>query len=414
MLFRFPENLDEEQRAAHAQFVLKFQQFTGPIMAKGLEDTAFYIYNRLAALNEVGGDPHFFGLRVEGFHQHNLRRQRDWPSSLLATSTHDTKRSEDVRARMLAISEIPQLWGRSLQKWRTANRRFKKEIDEAEAPDAGEEYLLYQTLLGTWPVDVDGVAAPSVSKEFVSRIQGYMAKALKEAKLNTSWIQPNENWDNAMVEFVARILEAGPPNKFLPAFLPVAQEIARLGAINSLAQITIKFTAPGVPDVYQGTELWDDSLVDPDNRRAVDYGRRREMLRQIENVPPRDLMRCWADGRIKLGLTQRLLHLRRDKAELFREGNYEAINFGGAFADCAIGFVRRHGERAIVVIVPRLSLRVGFPPVGERWQDTHAILPSGLSGLRDIFSDREVRAENSQLKLSEAMSQLPFAVFGNS
>ncbi|PYK72736.1 MAG: malto-oligosyltrehalose synthase, partial [Verrucomicrobia bacterium] len=292
LLFRFPENLDEEQRAAHAQFVLKFQQFTGPIMAKGLEDTAFYIYNRLAALNEVGGDPHFFGLRVEGFHQHNLRRQRDWPSSLLATSTHDTKRSEDVRARMLAISEIPQLWGRSLQKWRTANRRFKKEIDEAEAPDAGEEYLLYQTLLGTWPVDVDGVAAPSVSKEFVSRIQGYMAKALKEAKLNTSWIQPNENWDNAMVEFVARILEAGPRNKFLPAFLPVAQEIARLGAINSLAQITIKFTAPGVPDVYQGTELWDDSLVDPDNRRAVDYGRRREMLRQIENVPPRDLMRC--------------------------------------------------------------------------------------------------------------------------
>ena len=193
----------------------------------------------------------------------------------------------------------------------------------------------------------------------------------------------------------------------------MAQEIARLGAINSLAQITIKFTAPGVPDVYQGTELWDDSLVDPDNRRGVDYARRREMLRQVENVPPGDLMRCWADGRIKLGLTQRLLHLRRDKAELFREGNYEAINFGGAFADCAIGFVRRHGERAIVVIVPRLSLRVGFPPVGERWQDTHAILPSGLSGLRDIFSDREVRAENSQLKLSEAMSQLPFAVFCN-
>src|SRR5213076_1872973 len=163
LLFRFPENLDEEQRAAHAQFVLKFQQFTGPIMAKGLEDTAFYIYNRLAALNEVGGEPHFFGLSVEAFHQHNLRRQRNWPDSLLATSTHDTKRSEDVRARMLAISEIPQLWGRSLQKWRTANRRFKKQIDEAEAPDADEEYLLYQTLLGAWPINVDGVPAASVS-----------------------------------------------------------------------------------------------------------------------------------------------------------------------------------------------------------------------------------------------------------
>jgi (1->4)-alpha-D-glucan 1-alpha-D-glucosylmutase len=414
LLFRFPENVDEEQRAAHAQFVLKFQQFTGPIMAKGLEDTVFYIYNRLAALNEVGGEPHFFGLKVEAFHQRNLRRQRDWPDSLVATSTHDTKRSEDVRARMLAISEIPQLWGRSLQKWRTANRRFKKQIDEAEAPDADEEYLLYQTLLGAWPINVDGVPAASVSTEFVSRIQGYMAKALKEAKLNTSWIQPNENWDNAMGDFVARILEKSPRNKFLPAFLPVAEEIARLGAINSLAQITIKFTAPGVPDVYQGTELWDDSLVDPDNRRPVDYARRRKMLKQVEHVPPSDLMRCWANGRIKLRLTHRLLHLRRDNAELFREGTYEAINFGGAFADCAIGFVRRHQDRAIVVMVPRLSSRVGFPPVGESWQDTHANLASGPSGLRDVFSDREVRAENSQLKLSEAMLQLPFAVFTNS
>jgi (1->4)-alpha-D-glucan 1-alpha-D-glucosylmutase len=411
LLFRFPENLDEEQRATHAEFVLKFQQFTGPIMAKGLEDTVFYIYNRLAALNEVGGEPHFFGLSVDDFHQRNQRRQRDWPDSLLATSTHDTKRSEDVRARMLAISEIPQLWGRSLQKWRTANRRFKKEVEEAEAPDAGEEYLLYQTLLGTWPVSVDGVPAASVSKEFVSRIQGYMAKALKEAKLNTSWIQPNENWDNAMMDFVAGILEAGPRNKFLPAFLPVVEEIARLGAVNSLSQITIKFTAPGVSDVYQGTELWDDSLVDPDNRRPVDYAKRREMLRQVENVPPGDLMRCWADGRIKLRLTQRLLHLRRDNAVLFREGSYERINFGGVFADCAIGFARRRDGRAIVVIVPRLSSRVGFPPVGERWQDTHAILPSGLFDLRDVFSDREVRIENSGLKLSEAMSQLPFGIF---
>jgi (1->4)-alpha-D-glucan 1-alpha-D-glucosylmutase len=414
LLFRFPENVDEEQRAAHAQFVLKFQQFTGPIMAKGVEDTVFYIYNRLAGLNEVGGEPHFFGLSVEAFHQRNLRRQRDWPNSLVATSTHDTKRSEDVRARMLAISEIPQLWGRSLQKWRTANRRFKKQIDEAEAPDADEEYLLYQTLLGAWPINVDGVPAASVSTEFVGRIQGYMAKALKEAKLNTSWIQPNEDWDNAMGDFVARILEKSPRNKFLPAFLPVAEEIARLGAINSLAQITIKFTAPGVPDVYQGTELWDDSLVDPDNRRPVDYARRRKMLKQVEHVPPSDLMRCWANGRIKLRLTHRLLHLRRDNAELFREGTYEAINFGGAFADCAIGFVRRHQDRAIVVMVPRLSSRVGFPPVGESWQDTHANLASGPSGLRDVFSDREVRAENSQLKLSEAMSQLPFAVFTNS
>ena len=413
LLFRFPENLDEEQRAAHAEFVLKFQQFTGPIMAKGIEDTVFYIYNRLAALNEVGGEPQLFGLSVETFHQRNLRRQRDWPASLLATSTHDSKRSEDVRARMLAISEIPQLWGRSLQKWRTANRRFKKQIDEAEAPDAGEEYLLYQTLLGTWPVDLDGAPVSSVGQEFVTRIQRYMAKALKEAKLNTSWIQPNENWDDAMREFVARILEPGPRNKFLPIFLPVAAEIARLGAINSLAQTAIKLTAPGVPDIYQGTEIWDDSLVDPDNRRPIDYARRREMLAKIEKVPANELMQCWPDGRIKMRLTQRLLHLRCENPELFREGNYESLNFGGAFADCAIGFARRHGDRAIIVIVPRLSSQVGFPPVGDRWQDTHVLLSSQLTGLRDVFCDRELRVKNSQLRLTEAMSQLPFAVFRN-
>ena len=413
LLFRFPENLDEEQRAAHAQFVLKFQQFTGPITAKGLEDTVFYIYNRLAALNEVGGEPQLFGLSVETFHQRNLRRERDWPASLLATSTHDSKRSEDVRARMLAISEIPQLWGRSLQKWRTTNRRFKKQIDEAEAPDAGEEYLLYQTLLGTWPVDLDGAPVSSVGQEFVTRIQRYMAKALKEAKLNTSWIQPNENWDDAMREFVARILEPGPRNKFLPIFLPVAAEIARLGAINSLAQTAIKLTTPGVPDIYQGTEIWDDSLVDPDNRRPIDYARRREMLAQIEKVSANELMQCWPNGRIKMRLTQRLLHLRRENPELFREGNYESLNFGGELAECAIGFARRHGDRAIIVIVPRLSSQVGFPPVGDRWQDTHVLLSSQLTGLRDVFCDRELRAENSQLRLTEAMSQLPFAVLEN-
>ena len=413
LLFRFPENLDEEQRAAHAQFVLKFQQFTGPIMAKGLEDTVFYIYNRLAALNEVGGEPQIFGLSVETFHQRNLRRQRDWPASLLATSTHDSKRSEDVRARMLAISEIPELWGRSLQKWRTANRRFKKQIDEAEAPDVGEEYLLYQTLLGAWPVDLDGAPVPSVDQGFIRRIQRYMTKALKEAKLNTSWIQPNENWDDAMQEFVGRILEPGPRNKFLPFFLPVVAEIACLGAINSLAQTAIKLTAPGVPDIYQGTEIWDDSLVDPDNRRPIDYGRRREMLAQIEKVSAKELMQCWPNGRIKMCLTQRLLHLRRENPELFREGNYEPLDFGGAFADCAIGFARRHGERAIIVIVPRLSSHVGFPPVGDRWQDTHVVLASDLCNLRDIFCDREIRAENSQLRLAVAMSQLPFAAFEN-
>jgi len=412
LLFRFPENLDEKQRAEHVQFVLKFQQFTGPIMAKGLEDTVFYIYNRLSALNEVGGEPQQFGLSVERFHRRNLQRQRDWPASLLSTSSHDTKRSQDVRARMLAISEIPQLWGRSLQKWRAANRRFKKRVDEIEAPNGDEEYLLYQTLLGTWPVDLAGAPIPTVTSEFVFRIQQYMAKALKEAKLNTSWIQPNAEWDNAMSEFIAKILEAGPRNKFIPAFLPVAQEIARLGMINSLAQTVVKLTAPGVPDIYQGTEVWDDSLVDPDNRRPVDYARRSKMLAGLRNVSVEELLRCWPDGRIKLRVVQRLLHLRRENAELFREGSYEALSTHGTLAGSVVGFARKQREKGVVVVVPRISSRVGFPPIGERWGDTGVAIPESMRSklFLDVFTNREIKAQNSFVRLVDVLSELPFAV----
>src|SRR5216117_587601 len=225
LVFRFPENLDAEARAAHTHFVLKFQQTTGPIMAKGLEDTVFYIYNRLAGLNEVGGEPQQFGLSIEEFHERNLYRQRNWPAALLATSTHDTKRSEDVRARMLGISEIPELWRRSLQRWHVTDRRWRRTINEVEAPDANEEYLLYQTLLGTWPVGANVAPEQNVGAEYIQRIQAYMTKALNEAKLNTSWIQPNEEWLAATRDFVAKILEPSTKNKFLPTFLPVAQEI---------------------------------------------------------------------------------------------------------------------------------------------------------------------------------------------
>src|SRR5262249_39729703 len=190
LLFRFPPNLDAKGRAEHTHFVLKFQQATGPVMAKGLEDTVFYIYNRLAALNEVGGEPEQFGLNVQAFHERNVDRQRNWPATLLATSTHDTKRSEDVRARIVAISEIPELWRRSLQRWRVSNRRWKRTTDDSEAPDANEEYLLYQTLLGTWPMQADGEPETTPTPDYVNRIQVYMAKALHEAKINTSWIQP--------------------------------------------------------------------------------------------------------------------------------------------------------------------------------------------------------------------------------
>ncbi|MDP9185766.1 MAG: malto-oligosyltrehalose synthase [Verrucomicrobiota bacterium] len=412
LLFRFPENLDAQAREEHMHFVLKFQQFTGPIMAKGLEDTVFYIYNRLAALNEVGGEPQQFGLSVEAFHERNLDRHRNWPATLLATSTHDTKRSEDVRARMVAISEIPELWRRSLQRWRTANRRWKKMVNEAEAPDPDEEYLLYQTLLGTWPIAANGAPEQNVGAEYIQRIQAYMTKALNEAKLNTSWIQPNEEWLATTRDFVAKVLDPTPKNKFLPAFLPVAEETARLGAINSLAQTLLKLASPGVPDIYQGNETWDFSLVDPDNRRPVDYKRRAEMLSCLSTKSPEELLQSWPDGRIKVFLTQRALRFRNEHVELFRSGNYLPLRATGSFADCCLCFARQLDQRSIIVIVPRLSSRIGFPPIGERWRDTVVELPESLSlhRGREIFTGRELSIQNRQIRLADPMSILPFAI----
>jgi len=408
LLLRFPENLDEEARKAHEHFVLKFQQSTGPIMAKGLEDTAFYIYNRLAALNEVGGEPQHFGISVDDFHACNVERQRDWPATLLATSTHDTKRSEDVRARILAISEVPQLWRTSLQRWRAINRRWKRTVEENSAPDPNEEYLFYQTLLGSWPL-----GATEATPEYIERIQAYMAKALKEAKMNTSWIQPNEQWDSAMSDFVARVLDPSPKNKFLPTFLPSAEEIARLGAINSLSQVAIKLTAPGVPDIYQGSEIWNFSLVDPDNRRPVDYGQRRELLASLETAAPEQLLERWPDGRIKLLLTQRLLRFRREHEPLFKRGNYIPLRVTGEFADCCIAFAREHEGKWIAVVVPRLSSRVGFPPIGEKWKDTAVEWPDSFSieGASAFFSRGQL--SERKLRIAEAMASLPFAAFSN-
>ena len=415
LLFRFPENLDAEARTEHMQFVLKFQQFTGPIMAKGVEDAVFYIYNRLAALNEVGGEPQQLGLSVDAFHQRNLDRHLNWPATLLATSTHDTKRSEDVRARMVAISENAEGWRRSLAKWRTANRRWKKTLDEMEAPDANEEYLLYQTLLGTWPMSGNGTPEPKVSAEYIQRIQNYMTKALNEAKLNTSWIQPNEQWLSATRDFVAKILEATPRNKFLPLFLPVAEQIARLGAINSLSQALLKLTSPGVPDIYQGNEIWNFSLVDPDNRRPVDYKLRAEILSCLSTRSADELLRDWPDGRIKMFLTQRVLHFRSEHVDLFQKGDYLPLRTNGAFADCVIAFARKLDRQAAVVIVPRLSSRIGFPPIGDKWKDTRIELPEGfpMERWRQIFTGHELGIEDRQIRLADAMSSLPFAMIAN-
>jgi (1->4)-alpha-D-glucan 1-alpha-D-glucosylmutase len=399
LMLQFPENIDEPARAKHVRFVMKFQQCTGPITAKGIEDTTFYIYNRFAALNEVGGEPDHLGATPDLFHKQNAARLAEFPHSMLATSTHDTKRSEDVRARLAAISELPDTWRKAVHRFRTANRKHKQDIDGEQAPDPNEEYLIYQTLAGAWPLD------GQITTDFITRIQDYMTKAIKEAKVNSSWIQPNENWDKAVRDFIAAILTANGQRAFPALFRPLAEELAHLGAINSLSQQLIKLTVPGVPDVYQGTELWNLSLVDPDNRRPVDYEAHRQALASLGDSNPADLLTNWKDGRIKLYLTSKLLQYRRDNFDLFAKGDYIPIQSTGPFADSAFAFARRHNNQTLLVIAPRLTRQISTPPIGAAWQDTHLDF-TPPHPLQDLFTARPY----SPL-LSESLTTLPFAAF---
>jgi (1->4)-alpha-D-glucan 1-alpha-D-glucosylmutase len=404
-----PENnahpVDEELRRA---FVLKFQQCTGPIMAKGVEDTAFYVYNRLAALNEVGGEPEHFGISVESFHKQSAARLADCPHSMLATSTHDTKRSEDVRARIAALSELPQEWSQAVRRWRTVNAKYKQEIDGEAAPDANEEYLIYQTLLGSWPLAPMDEAG---RESYLKRLQEYMGKALHEAKVNSSWIEPNEAWDRAVNEFVARILDPARGNRFLPTFVPFAERIARLGAFNSLSQVVLKLTTPGVPDTYQGSEMWDFSLVDPDNRRPVDYELRRGQLAALESgSSPSVLLEEWRDGRIKLFVTRTLLRFRRDHPELFGQGSYTPLTLSGAYPDSCVAFQRTLGESSLLVVAPRLTAQVGTPPVGECWKDTTVSGTSKPAGEWENLFTGEKHAGGGDLLLRDLLREFPVAV----
>lgn len=392
--------VDEELRR---DFVLQFQQGTGPITAKGVEDTAFYVFNRLVALNEVGGEPAATGLSIEAFHRQNAARLADFPHSLLATSTHDTKRSEDVRARLAAISEVPGEWARAVRRWQTMNRKHRREIDGEPAPDANEEYLLYQTLAGAWPLEGlhDGNRA-----EFTQRIQDYMVKALHEAKVNSSWLEPNAAWDEAVREFIAALLSAGGRNRFPPSLAPFAERLAQIGMVNSLTQTVLKLTCPGVPDFYQGSELWDFSLVDPDNRRPVDYALRQRQLENVAHADPRELLENWRDGRIKMFVIHRLLALRRAHAEIFSSGTYEPVATDGPFADKLIAFQRRGGSATVLVIVARHTGPLGWPPLGGVWADT--CITSSAARWRDVFTGREHSGD--ALAAGAVFAELPFAV----
>jgi (1->4)-alpha-D-glucan 1-alpha-D-glucosylmutase len=433
LLFDFIEHLllqetmleSAEASEELARFVGKFQQATSPVVAKAIEDTALYLYNRLLSLNEVGNDPTRFGLEPGQVHDWLAERQRCWPFSLSATSTHDTKRGEDVRARLDVLSEIPGAWKEAVTKWRTLNRRFRSDVRGVPAPDPNEEYFLYQTLVGAWPFD----CSEGAHDRFRDRIVGYMRKAMRESKAHTSWLSPDESYERAVLRFVEAILDRRRPNPFLQAFLPFQARVAALGIYNSLAQLVIKVTAPGVPDFYQGTELWDLSLVDPDNRRPVDYEERRAVLAALTSSATPDsqcaseLLEHRADGRVKMFVTARALAARAGWRDVYERGEYVPLEVAGGRRDCLFAFGRvatsAAPRRAVTITcVPRLigSLisDAMTPPLGPVvWGDTRIELPAGFADpdghpllFRDVFTGETIEPQPTGDALTIAAATL--------
>jgi (1->4)-alpha-D-glucan 1-alpha-D-glucosylmutase len=406
------------QAGAIRHFARKFQQLTAPVMAKGIEDTAFYIYNRLVSLNDVGGDPAEFGMPASRFHRASAHRAKHWPHTMLATSTHDNKRSEDVRARIDVISEMAAAWRLQLAKWRRINERRKTEVDDALAPSRNDEYLLYQALLGSFPAGARGAALA----KYRERIAAYMQKAIREAKVHTSWANINEPYEAATDAFVKALLDEHPANAFFDDLRAAVEPVAWVGYLNSLSMTAIKLTSPGVPDCYQGNEIWDFSLVDPDNRRPVDYAKRRALLADLKKnaaTPEgvRSVFASLADGRAKLYLYWRLLALRRDREALFLHGAYAALRTRGSRAAHLVAYARRHAGAAAITIAPRLiaSLGVepGMLPCGARvWQHTPidlVILDAGPR-VHDVIARRDHVVAGGGIAAAELFADTSVAV----
>ncbi|HLG99588.1 MAG TPA: malto-oligosyltrehalose synthase [Bryobacteraceae bacterium] len=424
LLLEHPDGLDEQQRAERHNFVMRFQQLTAPVTAKGLEDTAFYRYYPLVSLNEVGGNPDRFGISVPAFHRRNIARQELWPHSMSATSTHDTKRAEDVRARINALSEIPREWHLAIRRWTDMNRRWKIKIDGAAAPDHNEEYLIYQTLVGTWPL---AAMTPEEHGNYVKRIQAYMQKALHEAKIYSSWVNPNTEHDKAVDDFVRDILDDSRNSAFLDDFRQFQIPIARAGMWNSLSQVLLKIASPGVPDFYQGSEIWSFHLVDPDNRQPVDFEMRKRLAAKLRADAEADpaplvcrLMNQPCDGAIKMYVTRRALCFRRKHFDLFAEGAYVPLSVRGARAKHVVAFARTTGNRTVLALAARFFVRLcaSHPlPCGEEvWGNTTLLLPRRIaaSRFRDVIAGSVIEAQSqddySTLPLAEIFARCPVAL----
>lgn len=428
LLLKHQQSDCHETCQEQTRFAMKFQQTTSPVMAKGVEDTAFYTYNRLISLNEVGADIEQFGISAATFHDRMMERQEQWPHSLSTTSTHDTKRSEDIRARVNALSELPLEWRACLRRWHTLNKGKKQLVDDQLAPDRNDEALLYQSLVGTWPFESMDASHYQV---FCNRIQRYMAKATREAKVHTSWVNPNEEYDEAVHNFIKAILDQTESSAFLDDLLSFQAKIAQYGIYNSLSQLLFKIVAPGVPDFYQGNELWDFSLVDPDNRRPVDFTVRKTMLRELRQamreasrglIPLiRDLVKTRADGRIKLYVTMVALHFRQSHASLFQNGEYIPVHGIGENRDYTCAFARRYGDQSVIAVIPcrvvHLLSDVMNPPIGFAvWGETWIGLPfdQPKSRYRNIFTGEMLTstmvAGQPAIPLASVLGKFPVAM----
>ena len=421
MLTTLAQGRSEVYRQSVISFAMHMQQFTSPVMAKGMEDTSFYIYNRLASLNEVGGDPRIFGISVAEFHAVNHTRAAHWPHSMLTTSTHDTKRSEDVRARIDVLSELAGEWRTHLMRWRRLNSPISQVADGLPVPSPNDEYLLYQTLLGVWPLSPP---TPGERDALCQRVQNYMLKVVREAKNVSSWINPNLAYEAGLQKFIAALFNPKLSRRFLKDFETLYQRVAWCGMLNSLAQLILKLSVPGVPDIYQGNEIWDFSLVDPDNRRPVDYAVRRALLESLVSKHQEgdiesnlnELLSSMPDGCIKLYVTWRLLNLRRQYEALFRDGEYIALQVEGHHAEHICAFARRNTNHAIIVVVQRLVSALGASqgdlPIGGRWSTTWIKTPmlvSHSSG-EDVFSGRHLTAGQKTSGVTRLSAQDVFAV----
>lgn len=398
-----------ESRRAMREFAMKFQQVTSPVTAKGVEDTAFYRFNRLICLNEVGSEPRRFGVSSAAVHQANLERAKSWPYAMLASTTHDTKRSEDVRARIAVISELPDHWKLHLSRWSKLNASKRREVNGGAAPSRSDEYMLYQTLAGFWEPNVE-------SSVLIERLQGYLIKAAREAKKTTSWITPNAEYEKALCDFAAQLLDHPERNAFLRDFTTFVEPIMFFGGLNSLIQTALKLTSPGVPDIYQGTERLSLSLVDPDNRRPVDYEHGVQLLERVQQSEVTSLLAEISAA--KLWVTWKLLQLRQSMKGVFAGGGYTPLQVEGAKCEHVLAFTRSDQEHTVIVVLPRWCARLKaglmeFPLGDASWGDTVVAAP--LSGaFKDVLTGRlfdpEGAIENRRLRLGSLLESFPIAV----